>query len=65
MDSHQYEYLTNVHWGDSVNQVNDTFQMNCTEENENVTVQCMVLDLANISSRRVAREGLRGLEHPL
>ena len=36
--------------GDSVNQVNHTFQMNCTEESENVTVQCMVLDIANLSS---------------
>ena len=26
------------------------FQINCTEQNENVTVQCMVLDIANISS---------------
>ena len=36
--------------GDSVNQINNTFQINCTEENENVTVQCVVFDIANLSS---------------
>ena len=48
MDCHQYyEYLTKNNWRANIS-FNKEFQINCTEEYENVTVQCMVLDTANL-----------------